>query len=55
MLKCGHKWGRRGFSTQITEKTGVCIVGSGPVGMVLSRVLTKLNVENLVLEKYPTM
>jgi 2-polyprenyl-6-methoxyphenol hydroxylase-like FAD-dependent oxidoreductase len=33
----------------------VCIVGSGPVGMVLSRMLTRLNISNLVLEKYPSL
>ena len=29
----------------------MCIVGSGPVGMVLSRMLTKFNVPNVVLEQ----
>lgn len=32
-------------------ETDVCIVGSGPVGMVLSRMLTKFNVSNIVIEQ----
>jgi len=35
--------------------TKVCIVGSGPVGMILSRMLSKFGVENKVLEKYPSL
>lgn len=31
-------------------ETDVCIIGSGPVGMVLSRMLTKFKVKNIVLE-----
>lgn len=33
-------------------QTNVLIVGGGPVGMVLSRVLSKFKVTNMVLEKH---
>ena len=45
---------RRSFSSKTSHtplETDVCIVGSGPVGMVLSRMLTKFNVSNVVLEQ----
>lgn len=35
-------------------KTKVCIVGSGPVGMVLSNMLNKFEVPNVIIEKYPS-
>lgn len=38
-----------------TLETQVCIVGCGPVGMVLSNMLTKFNVPNIIIEKYPSL
>ncbi|TNV72417.1 hypothetical protein FGO68_gene14059 [Halteria grandinella] len=46
--------GKRGFSST-PLKTQVCIIGSGPVGMTLSIILNKLNVPNIIAEKYPSL
>ena len=46
------------FSTSIEKnniETEVCIVGSGPVGMVLSNMLNRFKVSNVVIEKYPSL
>jgi 2,4-dichlorophenol 6-monooxygenase len=43
------------FGSKSVLNTQVCIVGSGPVGMVLSRMLSKFGIENRVLEKYPSL
>ena len=47
----------RNFSQVTNQKleTDVCIVGSGPVGMVLSRMLNRLNVKTIVIEKRPSL
>jgi len=48
---------RRAFSTSIEKslEAEVCIVGSGPVGMVLSNMLNRFKVSNIVIEKYPSL
>ena len=44
----------RSLSTTLRNRltTDVCIVGAGPVGLVLSRMLTKFNINNTVIERY---
>ncbi|CDW87725.1 polyketide hydroxylase-like [Stylonychia lemnae] len=46
---------RRYFSSNLRQtplKTNVCIVGSGPVGMVLSSMLNKFKIPNIILDKH---
>jgi 2-polyprenyl-6-methoxyphenol hydroxylase-like FAD-dependent oxidoreductase len=42
-----------GFATKL--KTDVCIVGAGPVGMVLKLMLDKFKINSLILEKQQEM
>ena len=42
----------RTLSTAPRLATDVCIVGAGPVGLVLSRMLTKFGVSNAVIERF---
>jgi 2-polyprenyl-6-methoxyphenol hydroxylase-like FAD-dependent oxidoreductase len=45
----------RTFTKKSILKTQVCIVGAGPVGMVLSKMLSKFGVDNVLLEKKDEM
>ena len=50
--KCEHKLSKREFSTVETMSTDVCIVGCGPVGMVLAAILQKkFDRKCLILER----
>jgi 2,4-dichlorophenol 6-monooxygenase len=45
----------RSFSKKSILETRVCIVGAGPVGMVLSKMLSKFGIDNVLLEKQDRM
>ena len=38
-------------ASNLVKKTDVCIIGSGPVGMVLSSMLNHLNISNVLIER----
>jgi hypothetical protein len=50
-VHCRNVWPIRKFSSALARQTDVCIVGAGPVGMVLSLMLSKFGVSNIVIER----